>query len=211
MPATPGGIRASIKYQAVDTAEVAYNVLHFQRPVGSPSFALAVDALHNILANNGLGNFGFAWQLVAHINGMMTEVTYYNLDNDPVTELIVKTTGLPLSGGSLSPALPYQVALGASLRTANDSRRGRGRVYLPYLGGAVLENTTGKISAATATELDMRLTSFRDSIDSTPLVDYWGVFSRLDNTVRRVQTIRIGEIPDTIRRRRNKRGEAYTP
>lgn len=210
MAALPLGIRAALKYQAVDTAEVAYNILHFMRPIGSLSFATAVDALHSNIADNALGGWAFAWQTVGHVNASLTEVTYYDLSTDPVTSVIVKTTALPIAGGSGDPALPYQNAIGLSLRTGNDSRRGRGRVYLPYVGGASLELTTGLIPAAGRDTIDTRFTTFRDEIDTEPAIDYWGVYSRLDNVIRRVVSVRVGVVPDTIRRRRNKRGENYS-
>ena len=207
MTAVADGIRCTISYSHLaDTAEVAQNVLHFKKSAAA-SFADAVDAIDSKIMQNSLGGFAFAWALVGSAQASLGTRRYFDLSSDPVVSIIDKSTGTQ-AGGSLG-ALPFQMAIAASLRTTNASRRGRGRVFLPYLGAAILQADTGKITDATAQALADRMEEFRNQVDDDIDVDSFVVYSRMDNVLRPVSEVRVGEQVDTIRRRRNKRGEAY--
>lgn len=118
-------------------------------------------------------------------------------------------------GGSTTGHLPAQCSLAVSL--LNSLPRGlatKGRMYLP--GIAELVTATGKINSLTTGTIADNLKIFFDSITNdadTPGRPVLASTGRgpllLDGAIRHVNTIKVGDVIDTQRRRRNGLSEAY--
>lgn len=124
------------------------------------------------------------------------------------------TSGSPVPGTNGSANVPY-VSLVASLRTATSSRSTRGRMYVPYTGGNVIDTngqaTTFQTTAWANAIHDLLATTVEQvavglSQPSTELV----VASFTDGKVTPVTQIRVDSLPDVQHRRTDKLGAANT-
>lgn len=121
-----------------------------------------------------------------------------------------------INGGSPSAALPPQVALVATL--ANSLPRGlatKGRMFLPGVNSPV--DATGHISSATTGAIATNLQTFFGAIMNDADTPGRAVLASTGNAlqlrpgqIRNVTQIRVGNVYDTQRRRRNALMEAYT-
>lgn len=143
-------------------------------------------------------------------SGIITEVVTQKFRNDNTLErqsipYIANEAGLG------TPAMPPQCAIVISLLTGSVGASYRGRVYWPAVGAAL----DGSLRLNTPTEPSDVATEF-----ATKLFD-WGnlapvggtarpvVFSRTQDVVTPVTSIRVGNVCDTQRRRRDGMTEAY--
>lgn len=104
-----------------------------------------------------------------------------------------------VSGGVSTPLLPPQCSLVVTLRSATNSRRGRGRVYLSGFITTHMDTQTGQ---ATSTICNAERSSFKDLADSlldnaTPLA----VASRVSGVLYMVVLVGVNSVWDTQRRR----------
>lgn len=119
-------------------------------------------------------------------------------------------------GGASSLALPPQIATVATL--ANSLPRGlatKGRMFLPGVSSMV--DATGHIAAATTANIATNLKTFFDAVyndadlPGNPMLASVGRGPlHTDGAIRRISTVRVGNVYDTQRRRRNALTEAYT-
>lgn len=120
-------------------------------------------------------------------------------------------------GGTSANAHPPQCALVVTL--LSDRPRGRaskGRMYLPGFSGAM--QSTGKISTTDQTNIANNLKTFFDALTGQAAIPdqlilasrAGGAFSQLLAQNDYVETIRVGDVVDTQRRRRNGLQETYT-
>lgn len=128
--------------------------------------------------------------------------------------------------------MPYEVSVGVTLLTSaagtivrNPGRR-RGRMYLPPPATGIMasgspEPRPGRLAANSQGELTTALGNFFNDIhhmsineSDNPLggQDWWsfGVLSRADGQIHRVERVRVGDIPDAQRRRRQQIDEVYS-
>lgn len=116
--------------------------------------------------------------------------------------------------GSAAPKLPAQAAIVGSLRTAVAGASGRGRIYWPALGATVATTLRlGTPSASlVATAYKNYLTDIRAKIAAAyPLIGFeLAVRSARTKTTPHVTAIRVGNVIDTQRRRRDAFPEAYS-
>jgi len=141
-----------------------------------------------------------------------------------VTARVISPAGVTTAIGVASPgsavvglganALPNQIARCFTLQTGRAGRSGRGRIYVPALG-AVL-GSTGLISSTfslnCAQALATAIISMNSAIQAqTNVAVFIGVQSQviLDNGAR-VLSVRVGNVLDTQRRRRDAMTEAYS-
>lgn len=120
-----------------------------------------------------------------------------------------------VSGGAGGSALPPQIALVATL--ANSLPRGlatKGRMFLPGVNGAV--GADGRISSAVQNNVATNLKTFFDTIyndadlPGNPVLASVGRgLLNTDGAIRNISQIRIGNVYDTQRRRRNALQETY--
>lgn len=119
---------------------------------------------------------------------------------------------LPVSGitGTGTPNNPFQVARCYSLRTATPGASGRGRVYVPAMAAAV-NGATGKATlvAGVAASLAAFLNNLKATSAVSGTVMYPGVHSRSLDQVIPITGVRVGDVLDTQRRRRDALVETY--
>ncbi len=112
----------------------------------------------------------------------------------------VGSVGLSGYAGSVG-AIANQVALVVSFRTANFTRSGRGRMYLPATGTAV--GTNGKLAGTSQRQAIADAAA--DLMDSTD----GAVASEKLGSLIPITTVLVGDVPDTVRSRRDKLVESY--
>lgn len=112
--------------------------------------------------------------------------------------------------GTITNGLPNQCAVVASLRSAQGGARNRGRIYLPCTGQIV--GTTGRMGPTNVSGLLATTSALLNSINTA-----LGVTGRLsvESTVstepgRAITQVRIGDVVDTQRRRRDAFAENYS-
>lgn len=125
---------------------------------------------------------------------------------EDVTEEI--TFDDPEAGADSSGPIPPQCAVAVSFKTATNSRRGRGRTYVPGICKGSVAADTARLSSGTRSAILTAFTDFAAAIDALGV--QLGVNSRMDSVVRPVTIVRIGDVFDTIRRRRDQLVEGYT-
>lgn len=117
------------------------------------------------------------------------------------------------TAGSSSTALPFQSSAVISLRTATAGASGRGRLYWPATG-APLGTGTLRILPATVTSAlagaKTYLSGIQAAIDVTLDGVGLAVWSRKVPELYNVNTIQMGDIVDTQRRRRDQTVETYS-
>ena len=122
-----------------------------------------------------------------------------------------------LNGGSSTNLFPAQCSLVATLMS--DRPRGlasKGRMYLPGVCPSI--QTTGKISSVNAGTIATNLQTFFNSvradadIPNTPILAAkgTGLFPELTAQNDYIETIKVDDVIDTQRRRRNGLAESYT-
>lgn len=117
-------------------------------------------------------------------------------------------------GGGTPLRLPPQSAVVVSLLTDTPGGSGRGRMYWPALG-ATLDTTTARLSAPTtqvvADGFNAYLEDVRDALATAfPTIGFdLAVRSKTTHTTPHVTRLRVGNIIDTQRRRRDSLREAY--
>jgi hypothetical protein len=117
-------------------------------------------------------------------------------------------------GGGTPLRLPAQAAVVVSLLTDTPGGSGRGRMYWPALG-ATLDTTTARLATPTTdtvlTGFKTYLTAVRTALaDNFPTIGFdLAVRSKTTHTTPHVTRLRVGNIIDTQRRRRDTLREAY--
>lgn len=120
--------------------------------------------------------------------------------------------------GSSTAACPLQTSVVASLRSGSALASGRGRLYWPGLGLAISGGTmrlTATNTAALASDFSSYLTNIRNQAKSslTPvsLVNFGlSIYSPTRRILTPVTSIRVGDVPDVQRRRRDAMAEQYS-
>lgn len=142
-------------------------------------------------------------------SGKITAVrTYYYPGPGPATATGATTLTSPVTGtGTISK--PPQCAAVFTLLTGSAGRRNRGRFYWPWLSSGMNTDLTGTVPGGTATEAAalLNLMATLGSVGTVELTP--AVYSRAGDTLTPVSSIRVGNIHDTQRRRRDKLVEVY--
>ena len=121
-------------------------------------------------------------------------------------------TTLDATGGLAPPMLPPQDSVAVSWQTPQVGRHGKGRIYLPPSSGGILSG--GKIDSSARDEIAAAGAAFIDALTySGPVLEgahvkpvvtgkpwtHYGV----------IQSVKVGDVMDTQRRRRDRLSEAY--
>jgi len=135
MPTSPGYIRGPLVIPncvevklgwTLQTGRKGSNVLHASNPASVPISSTLADTISNgINADARTGLFA----VLVNQNVSFTGVSLRNLDTARLAEFPNTVGGFV--GGSVADALPAEVALVISLKSAVSGPRGRGRVYVP--------------------------------------------------------------------------------
>lgn len=149
-------------------------------------------------------------------NAFMTNVKFSEIDETGhvIGNPYNAGTATPVAGGVAPIGLPFQVAMGVSLRTGNRGISKRGRFYLPVPGvgvnagdGLLTAGTVQDISDTTATLLTNVNTKIRAAHPGSSDYAVCVASSKGYNTV--VTAVNVGRVLDTQRRRRNALPETY--
>ena len=131
-------------------------------------------------------------------------------------EVVTVPYGSPIAGGKGTNPFPPQVSLVAQLAAASPVGLGaKGRMYLP---GVCAPITNGVVGGTDLTNIANALRTFLDAAETATNSPGYVInaskgrpgvpFTAPVN--RRVQTVRVGNVYDTQRRRRNQLTEVYT-
>lgn len=159
----------------------------------------AIDTVHNAGVAWASDFFGAA--PVAALFPIATTLT--NVTTVQVTDATGKQTfrrdgALALAGSNASGALPGDVALVTSLRTALSNRSGRGRFYLPGPAKDQVASADGRVEATAVTALLGNLsTAWTNYVATAAPV----IYSRTLRSTTPVTSFDIGNLFDTQRRR----------
>jgi len=109
---------------------------------------------------------------------------------------------------------PFQTSLVSSLRTTTPGGSGRGRLYWPATGATIDAPTLRMTSSSASTALtgiksylNLIQTAVDASVDETVALAVW---SRTTGQLPTVNSIQVGDVLDTQRRRRDKITETLT-
>lgn len=195
--------------------------------IWSTGFYLGHDLTdHSPIIAEGLDNIGTAWQtfftnptssIPAGYTFTTLKIASINLDGHTVADsALYWSPASAVVGGAGGTPLPPQISLVATLAAAEP--RGlatKGRMFLPGINAAV--GTDGHISATIIGNISTNLKTFFDAIHNdadTPgnlmLASVGRGPLHTDGAIRPAVQIRMGNVYDTQRRRRNALTEAYT-
>jgi len=116
--------------------------------------------------------------------------------------------------GNGGPTKSYSTALVASLRTGRPGRSYRGRLYFPALA-AVISSSTGRLTSAVSTTFSTDIAAWLQAVGNQgsfllrTLAEPC-VVSKTANVITKVETVAIGDVLDSQRRRRDALVELYT-
>lgn len=105
-------------------------------------------------------------------------------------------------------AMPPQSSVVVSLRTGLSGPRHRGRMYFPALGSTAL-TATGRLQPAARDSLASAMQLFFDDWNDDPTTFTASVASNAGQFVEAITSIKVGDVIDTQRRRRDALPEAY--
>lgn len=145
-----------------------------------------------------------------HTTVVWSQVNVSELGATPAAPILTSAQAVIADGGASSDAtLPAQCSPCVSLSTATAGSRARGRMFLPPPDTTAV-TTSGRLSStfrtAMVTALDEYFAALAANAMETVVVSaVGGVY-----TTYPVNTIRLGDVVDTQRRRRNSIAEVYT-
>lgn len=123
----------------------------------------------------------------------------------------VATPKVEINGAYTGGVVPLQIATVVSFDTLNNSRGGKGRVYLPTTSvsamiarGSFNPTYTSNVANAAKALLNS-MTLVPGDAEAAPVV-----CPSVAGKLNRIQSVRVGTIPDTQRRRRRQLVEDYT-
>jgi hypothetical protein len=111
----------------------------------------------------------------------------------------LRETDVSHAGTAAGSALPGDVAIVVSLRTALANRSGRGRFYLPQPAATTLA-ADGKLATASQDQL-ANAAEFAYSNSNNTVIPV--VYSRTKRQTQAINTFNVGNLFDTQRRREN--------
>lgn len=121
-------------------------------------------------------------------------------------------TTLDATGGLANPMLPPQNSVALSWQTAQPGRHGKGRVFLPPSSGGIL--SLGKIDTTARDEIATAGAAFINALtysDASPVGAHVKpvVTGKPWSHYGTISSVKVGNIMDTQRRRRDRLREAY--
>ena len=172
---------------------------------GDTAFGVASDAAAQWLAIlavsgfSGLFSTGIQWSLV----------NVSELGNTPANPIVTSAQASISDGGTAAgSSYPNQISAVCSIQTATAGSRARGRMFLPPPATAA-GTVPGRLATASVTALADNLEDYFDAMTTAGhslavLSGVGGVW-----TAYPAITIRVGDVLDTQRNRRNQLAEVY--
>jgi hypothetical protein len=150
-------------------------------------------------------------QLMTDLSAVMS--TQYEFTDARITVLNSDTVidlplGDPIVGQDSSGPLPPQCAMRVSLKTNTPGRSGRGGFFLPGLCKGGISTTTARFGSGTISTVATAISDFSNALQASG-----GALALNSRTLVRCDTVtsaRIGDVVDTIRRRRDAMVESYS-
>jgi hypothetical protein len=170
-----------------------------------------LDAASQAIANLSPGSDLLAiLSTSAAVTGARVEVR-----NDVGDGLLATSTAMRISplSGTGTATKPSQTAMVFSLRTDTPGASGRGRIYWPACNAAML--TTFRALDTQVTNVMNNMKTYLTAMESAlvtafPLIGFdLAVRSKTTGTTPHVNRMRVGDVLDTQRRRRDNLPEAY--
>lgn len=121
------------------------------------------------------------------------------------------TAAVDPASGVTGLRLPPTTAAVVSIQTAQVGRAGRGRAYWPALG-LTLETATGRFAAADTSAIASGFATLMDQVCDEAPASYpcgIGLFSPSLGSARLATSLRVGNVPDGQRSRKDGLAEAY--
>jgi len=174
-------------------------------PTG-PELATCVAAVNALSIPAGLSAL---WNTNTLLTGCRIEAREQNTQ-----DLIALAEGNrpTAANGTGAGVLPYQSALVLSLRTAAPGAKGRGRLYWPATGLALQASDLRVASSVVLSALNgagQYLLAIKGALETTLGPSPLAVWSRTHFGASAVNSIRMGNIVDVQRRRRDSLAESY--
>lgn len=178
---------------------------------GTPTTPAQIQAVATALAASAVATgLTASWSSNTFLNGYRVEAR----TNAGVLENQAEALRTAPIAGTGSSVHPLQSAIVCSLRTAQVGASGRGRMYLPATGIALLttlgnrpaQSVQDALLAGIKTTLGTMQTTIRTTFASAALA----VWSRKQVATFNVNRIQIGDVMDSQRRRRDALIENYT-
>lgn len=188
----------------------------------NPTFALTapVNTLDNdtlqewadgVLALEGGDVFGSETRITMSSLCAITAIRaeYFGPDGDLVIAAEAAPDA-PITGNGAATK-PFQIALVCSLLTARVGRSYRGRLYLPALGAQFASGTV-RVDPQSAGAVASEMADFLDGVvaawpGASPIAS--AIVSQTRDVITRVTSVRVGDVLDTQRRRRDALAEVY--
>lgn len=125
---------------------------------------------------------------------------------DPLTgkQIDAAEEALALTGTDAGDMLPHEVALAVTTLGASTNRKDRGRFYLPP--PSVAQITNGRIGNTPKTRVANAAAILINSLQGA---GFTPVIKHPDMTSTAIVNVKVGDVPDVQRRRRNKLVESY--
>lgn len=160
--------------------------------------SVTMQSLADSVVTNSLFT-GFVSSLLSRFVGTVQTVRTYRYGSGSAA-VDSGQANVASGAGTGGTTCPNYVALCVTLRTANASRRGRGRVYLPFNGVAV-GGTTGTWTSANVAPVVSALGAWMDNLNAR-------VVSEAASTSYPVTSVDADYVPDT---QRGREGRLSTP
>lgn len=181
----------------------AGDVFNFGFWVNSPSTVDAVNSNALDWASDFWGNAPTGpYAALCNAGTILETVTTYLIDPATGRATAIASRNIGVAGGAVANPLPQQCSVVCTLRTANPSRSGRGRMFLPAPASGVL-SPTGELAVADQSIIVSALsTAFSATMlanGHTPVI-----WSRKLRLATNITQLGVGTIFDTQTRRTNK-------
>lgn len=175
--------------------------LHADGPAGTASAAAtawgaALTSFWADIANGANVVFPTTVEILAAHASELSDSTHKQVDAAEVA--------LALPGTDAGEMLPHAVAVAVSTMAASASKKNHGRFYLPP--PSVAQITGGRLDTTPRNRL---LNATELMINSLQAAGYPPCIVHKDWTFDAIALVRVGDVPDVQRRRRNKLVEAY--
>lgn len=162
------------------------------------------------LVTQGPGGVGVGLATFVGTDVVWTSVTSYEVDAAGRAVAQAESTFAATVKGSGGSMLPPQLAICCTLLTETPGRRGRGRLFLGGISAGLL-TAQGRLTVANRDGIATRLAAFYKEVRDAPFQNDYArpvVVSPTTGTAAPITRVQVGDVPDTMRSRRNKLIEA---
>jgi hypothetical protein len=152
---------------------------------------------------------GMAFRQLFHSSTKFQKITVYERPLDPTLPATDVAEAIPTNQNPIatSQVFPPEVAECITLHTGHPGKKWRGRMYLPAVSGQTV-GTGGTMGSQVGDSIAQWAAAFFGDINDG--VKFVCVWSRVDQALRHVTDVAVGQQFDMQRRRQNAAPETYT-